>query len=70
MPHDLEGTFPFDIDLAEVQAIATVERVEFLIGTLLQFYSIFAESPRSNIYHRGHRRYSRLGILAFSIQAS
>jgi hypothetical protein len=61
MPHELEGTTPSDIEVAEVQAIATVERVEFVIGTWSRFYSIFAESPRSNIYHRGHRHIADLG---------
>jgi hypothetical protein len=67
MPHDLEGTTPSDIDLAEVQAIATIERVEFVIGTWLQFCSIFCRISTVEYIPSRPSAYSRLGILAFSI---
>lgn len=53
MPRELEGTSPSEMDLAKVQDIATVEHVEFVIGTWLQLCLMFwgSFSVDSNIYH-------------------
>lgn len=55
MPRDLEVTSPSDMDLAKVQAAATVERVGFVTDTWLQLCLMFwrSFSVGSNIYHLG-----------------